>query len=146
MTRIDFHFNVSNRENYICRLLRKVYRAEQRAVFFSPDHVLVKAIDDGLWTLSETDFIPHIHLDKAEGDSDLSEIIEPIVLLNQEQETPHCDILISGSNETPNFFGRFERLIEIVSPEISDREKARERWRWYKDRGYGIQTFDAAKK
>jgi DNA polymerase III subunit chi len=144
MTRIDFHFNVSNRENYICRLLRKVYRAEQRAVFFSPDQVLVKAIDDGLWALSETDFIPHIHL--SVSPPDLSEIIEPIVLLHHEQETPHCDILVSGSNETPSFFGRFERLIEIVSPELSDREKARERWRWYKDRGYGIQTFDAAKK
>jgi DNA polymerase III subunit chi len=144
MTRIDFHFNVSDRENYICRLLRKVYRAEQRAVFFSPDQAFVKAIDDGLWALSETDFIPHIHL--AEGTSDLSEVIEPIVLLHQELETPHCDILVSDSNETPTFFGRFERLIEIVSPEISVREKARERWRWYKDRGYGIQTFDAAKK
>jgi DNA polymerase III subunit chi len=144
MTRIDFHFNVSNRENYICRLLRKVYRAEQRAVFFAPDQSLVAAIDDGLWALSETDFIPHIHLN--EDNHVLSEVIEPIVLLHREQETPHCDILISGSNETPGFFGRFERLIEIVSPEISDREKARERWRWYKDRGYGIQTFDAAKK
>jgi DNA polymerase III subunit chi len=144
MTRIDFHFNVSNRENYICRLLRKVYRAEQKAVFFAPELAFVNAIDEGLWALSETDFIPHIHLQDA-GEN-LSEIIEPIVLLHHEMETPHCDILISGANETPGFFGRFERLIEIVSPEISDREKARERWRWYKDRGYGIQTFDAAKK
>jgi DNA polymerase III subunit chi len=144
MTRIDFHFNVSDRENYICRLLRKVYRAEQRAVFYAPDIAFVKAVDTGLWALSETDFIPHVHLENAE--INLVEIIEPIVLLHQEQETPHCDILVSGSNETPNFFARFERLIEIVSPEITDREIARQRWRWYKDRGYGIQTFDAAKK
>jgi DNA polymerase III subunit chi len=144
MTRIDFHFNVSNRENYICRLLRKVYRAEQKAVFYSPDATFVRNIDDGLWALSETDFIPHVHLDSP--DIVLAEVIEPIVLIHEEMETPHCDILISGASETPNFFSRFERLIEIVSPEIADREKARERWRWYKDRGYGIQTFDSAKK
>jgi DNA polymerase III subunit chi len=144
MTRIDFHFNVPNRENYICRLLRKVYRAEQRAVFYSPDEAMVVAIDEGLWALSETDFIPHIHLN--EPDAMMEDIIEPIVLLHEERETPHCDILISGSTQTPAFFSRFERLIEIVSPEIADREQARIRWRWYKDRGYSIQTFDAEKR
>jgi DNA polymerase III subunit chi len=144
MTRIDFHFNVPNRENYICRLLRKVYRAEQRAVFYCPDAAMVAAIDKGLWALSETDFIPHIHL--SETDDTIEDIIEPIVLLHQERETPHCDILISGASETPVFFSRFERLIEIVSPEIADREQARNRWRWYKDRGYSIQTFDAEKR
>jgi DNA polymerase III subunit chi len=143
LTRVDFHFNVSNRENYICRLLRKVYRAEQRAVFFAPDSALVKAIDEGLWALSDTEFIPHVHLNDEE--IDFSSVVEPIILLDKELETPHCDILISGATQTPSFFGRFERMIEIVSPELSDRELARARWRWYKDRGYGIQTFDVAK-
>ncbi len=144
MTRIDFHFNIADRQNYICRLLRKVYRSEQRAVFYSPDQAFVTQIDEGLWTLSESDFIPHVHLD--ESVENLDEVIEPIVLIHEERETPHCDILVSGSHEMPNFFGRFERLIEIVSTDPSDRELARARWRWYKERGYEIQTFDAVKK
>jgi DNA polymerase III subunit chi len=143
LTRIDFHFNVPNREHYICRLLRKIYRAEQRAVFYSPELSLVQSIDQGLWAISETDFIPHVHL--TDSEIDFSTVVEPIILVNRELETPHCDILVSGSNETPSFFSRFERLIEIVSPEINDRTIARQRWRWYKDRGYGIQTFDVGK-
>jgi DNA polymerase III subunit chi len=134
---------VPNREHYICRLLRKIYRAEQRAVFYSPELSLVQSIDEGLWAISETDFIPHVHL--TDDEIDFSAVIEPIILVNSELETPHCDILVSGSNKTPSFFSRFERLIEIVSPEIDDRTVARERWRWYKDRGYGIQTFDVGK-
>jgi DNA polymerase III subunit chi len=143
LTRIDFHFNVPNREHYICRLLRKIYRAEQRAVFYSPELSLVQSIDQGLWAISETDFIPHVHL--TDNEIDFSTVVEPIILVNNELETPHCDILVSVSNETPSFFSRFERLIEIVSPEINDRTIARQRWRWYKDRGYGIQTFDVGK-
>ena len=105
---------------------------------------MVTAIDERLWALSDTDFIPHVHLVSSEVA--MEDISEPIVLLHEERETPHCDILISGGQETPSFFSRFERLIEIVSPEIADREQARARWRWYKDRGYNIQTFDAEKR
>ncbi|RDJ93817.1 DNA polymerase III subunit chi, partial [Lacticaseibacillus rhamnosus] len=38
------------------------------------------------------------------------------------------------------FFSRFQRLVEIVGTDASDRQAARERYRFYRDRGYEIRT------
>jgi DNA polymerase-3 subunit chi len=52
----------------------------------------------------------------------------------------HDEVLINLRDETPSMFSRFRRLIEIVSVEDADRAAARERFRFYRDRGYEIRT------
>jgi len=54
----------------------------------------------------------------------------------------HEQILVNLCAESPAAFSRFERLIEIVSLEEADRDRARERYRFYKDRGYEIRTHN----
>ncbi|MBU1664112.1 MAG: DNA polymerase III subunit chi, partial [Gammaproteobacteria bacterium] len=49
-------------------------------------------------------------------------------------------------DEPPEFFGRFQRLLEVVSTEPGDRERARERFRFFKGRGYELATHDLAEK
>jgi DNA polymerase-3 subunit chi len=51
-------------------------------------------------------------------------------------------VLVNLRAEWPPFFGRFERLIEIVSTDEDDRSRARERYKFYRDRGYQIRTHD----
>jgi len=41
---------------------------------------------------------------------------------------------------TPSMFSRFQRLVEIVGTDADDREDARARFRFYRDRGYEIRT------
>jgi DNA polymerase-3 subunit chi len=50
--------------------------------------------------------------------------------------------LINLDDEWPPFFSRFERLVEIVGTEEDNKVKARARYKFYKDRGYPLQTFD----
>jgi DNA polymerase-3 subunit chi len=47
--------------------------------------------------------------------------------------------------ESPPSFSRFERLIEIVGTDDDDRQQARGRFRFYRDRGYEIHHHDLAK-
>ena len=50
------------------------------------------------------------------------------------------------SSSTHSFFSRFQRLIEIVSADdADDKQQARERFRYYRDRGYEIRTHDLAR-
>ena len=42
----------------------------------------------------------------------------------------------------PPFFSRFERLAEIVSLDEADVASGRERWKFYKARGYEIRSFN----
>jgi len=58
----------------------------------------------------------------------------------------HDDILLNLHTEQPPFFSRFHRLIEIVSAEENDRAAARERFRFYRDRGYEIHSHDIGNK
>ena len=52
------------------------------------------------------------------------------------------DGLVNLQSQYPPFFSRFRRLIEIVGLDEADRSAARERYRFYRDRGYEIKLLD----
>ena len=137
MTRVDFHFNAPDKLHYGSRLLRKIHRSGQRAVVFG-DPVAISELDKLLWTFSALDFIPHVSADDALAAR------TPLLLCSEPVDTPHIDLLVNLSQSTPAFFSRFKRLIEVVGTGEADRAAARERWRFYKDRGYALHSFDLA--
>ncbi|MGI4984853.1 MAG: DNA polymerase III subunit chi [Janthinobacterium lividum] len=134
MTRIDFHTNVADRLGYACRLVRKVYGAGQPVVVLG-DRPALTAFDAALWTFSALDFIPH-----CMGDSPLA-AQTPIVLAENTDTTPHHAILLNLRDEVPANFARFERLLELVSDAPDALDAGRERYRFYRDRGYQLNLF-----
>ena len=137
MTRIDFHFNAPDRLTYASRLVRKVFRTGQKIVVFG-DPDTIAELDRHLWTFSALDFIPHVLSSDPLADR------TPVILCSEACETPHADVLVNLSRETPAFFSRFERLVEVVTADEDDRSSARARWRFYRDRGYPLQSHDLA--
>lgn len=138
MTRVDFHFNVSDKIGYGCRLVRKAFRAGHRIVVFSDDAALLAQFDQSLWTFSALDFIPHVMA------SDPLAAETPVLLTQGESGADGRDLMINLGGTTPTGFARFERLIEVVTALPDDREAGRARWRFYRDRGYPIETHDLA--
>lgn len=136
MTRIDFHLNVASHLQYTCRLVRKAYGSGLKMVCYSSNPAVLKELDDLLWTFSEEDFLPHA----ITGSPDLQNT--PIVLTDKAEDISHYDLLINLDDQWPPFFSRFERLVEIVGTEEDNKAKARARYKFYKDRGYPLQTFD----
>src|SRR5258706_15409964 len=136
MTRIDFHANVPNKITYVCRLARKVHGAGHKLVIFSADGAILSALDQSLWTFSQLDFIPH-----CQAQSPLA-AETPIVLASEPSRLSHCEVLVNLDPVQPDFFGRFERLIEIVGTEEEDIAAGRRRWKFYKDRGYELKHHD----
>jgi DNA polymerase-3 subunit chi len=67
-----------------------------------------------------------------------------VVLADVPRGTPHQEVLVNLGGAVPEGFERFERLIELVSQEESDRLQARTRWKHYADRGYAITRHDLA--
>jgi hypothetical protein len=53
-----------------------------------------------------------------------------------------ADVMINLHTEQPPAFARFERLVEIVGLDEAGVEAGRERYRFYKTRGYALQTHD----
>lgn len=136
MTRIDFHTNVPDKLQYACRLVRKIHRAEHRILVWCDDPVRLGEFDRLLWTFSADDFIPHV------AASDPLAADTPVLLASDSPETPHHDVMINLGDRTPPTFSRFDRLIELVETGEEDRSRARERYRFYRDRGYPMQNHD----
>jgi DNA polymerase-3 subunit chi len=137
MTRIDFHSNVADMLNYACRLVRKAHAARCRIVVLAKPADLA-ALDAALWALSDDAFLPHVMAD------DPLAAQTPIVLADSDGATlPHHHVLINLSDATPAHFARFERMFEVISSDQDETNAGRERYRFYKQRGYPLTHFVA---
>jgi DNA polymerase-3 subunit chi len=140
MTRIDFHSNVPDKIFYACRLVRKARAADCKIVMLAAGRAQLAALDEALWTFSDLDFLPHVTADSKLATK------TPVVLCDSDTvDLPHHQILINLSCSTPAHFARFERMFEIISSEETDRLAGRERYRFYKERGYPLTHFVAEK-
>lgn len=139
MTRIDFYFNAHDRIDVARRLAIKVLQSGQRALLYVSDPALAAELDAGLWTQDKLSFLPHVRC----GHPLAAET--PLLIGTDPEALASHDILINLDNESPPCFGRFTRMLEVVSTDPEDRQKARQRYRYYQERGYEIKTNDLAK-
>ena len=142
MTEIDFHFNVPDKLTYSCRLLRKAYATGAKMVV-TGDAESLQQLDRLLWTFSPTEFIPHCHI----GAGDLMKPTleaSSVCLTDSPSSAALSGVLINLGTAVPDAFERFERFIEVVSEAESDRQLARQRWKYYADRGYALKRHNLA--
>ncbi len=141
MTEIAFHFNMPDRSQYLCRLLRKAV-AQGAKVAVTGDAEVLHELDVALWSFSATDFVPHCG---ASSDS-LVRDASPVLLGVTPQNAPHHDVLVNLEAQVPTGFERFERVIEVVGPGDQERADSRLRWKYYQQRGYALVRHDFANR
>lgn len=137
MTRIEFFFNVEDKLQKIAELGDSAIRKGRRLMLFSPDTEMAAKVESYLWTNPAIGFTPHCRSDHALAD------VTPIIIDCHGKQLPHDDVLVNLQSQHPPFFSRFRRLIEIVGVDEADKSAARDRYRFYRDRGYEIKSFDA---
>lgn len=138
MTRIDFHTELADKIGFCCRLARKAHAMQSRLVLLAEDKNQLAELDQALWTFSDKDFLPHV----AAGDP-FSDTTPIILTADTNAKVPHHQVLVNLSRATPAYFASFERLIELVTRDEADRAAGRERFRFYKQRGYPIKHHSA---
>jgi len=136
VTRIDFYRYAEDKLRFACRLAARAFDKSSRLVVYAPDAPLLRKFDEMLWTFNATRFVPHC----MAGASVAAET--PIILASNGESLPHHDVLLNLGEEWPPFFATFERLLEIVSTDEADKERARGRYSFYKQRGYELNVHD----
>jgi DNA polymerase-3 subunit chi len=136
MTQIDFYTHVRDKQQFACKLSAKALEQGLRVLILAPDERAAEKLDQMLWSLPATGFLPH-----CRARSPLAEVT-PVIVDHDPGELLHDQVLLNLGNSRPAFFSRFQRLIEIVTMDDADREAARERFRFYRDRGYEIRSHD----
>jgi DNA polymerase-3 subunit chi len=121
MTRIDFHTNIPDKLGYACRLARKAYAARGKVVLLAETSAQAEQLNEALWTLSGTDFVPHV----MAGDP-LAPETPVIVTFDEHAELPHRDMLVNLTRRTPE---GFEQLRARVRDHLDRRGRRRRRAR-----------------
>ena len=141
MTQVDFYILENDSEDarlrLACRIVDKATQQDQHVFINSSSDVEAKKLDELLWTFSQGSFIPH----KIVSEPVDAPPREPVVIgLNQPPVGERWDVLVNLAAEVPDFFSRYQRVAEVVDGNSTRREQSRERYRFYRDRGYKLNT------
>jgi DNA polymerase-3 subunit chi len=140
VTRVSFLHGAADRIQSAAQWLQQAWAARTPVglsiLVYVPDEESAARLDRILWTQPALSFVPH-----CRADSPLARET-PTLLTDRIEDQPHDACLLNLSNELPASFSRFEHLVEIVSTSDADRLPARARFKFYRDRGYAIESRD----
>jgi DNA polymerase-3 subunit chi len=139
MTQVDFYIHVDNKLRMLCTLAGKALARKMRLLVLTPDAEATEQTGRMLWMQPAIGFLPHCR------SSHRLAAVTPIIVDHVAEPIVHEQILVNLQAQCPAVFSRFERVIEIVTDDDADRELARERYRFYRDRGYEIRSHDMSK-
>lgn len=146
MTRIDFYLlpadvlgdAAAGIVPTVCRLCDKATAQGLKLYLHVPDAALADDLDGALWSQRQGSFISH---ERYRGKP--AEEPQPMALIGDlEPPSTHLDVLFNLAPEVPAFFSRFERVLEVVPGDAEARERCRERYKFYRDRGYELKTYE----
>jgi len=136
MTEVLFYTNADNKLQTACTLTAKALARGMRVMLFTPDSATTERLSKLIWSAPATGFVPHCR------SADRLAPVTPVIVDHEAEPLIHDQVLVNLCELTPAFFSRFQRLVEIVGTEEVDREAARARYRFYRDRGYEIRTHN----
>ena len=133
MTHIEFIFNVVDRTELTIGLTEQLIRLNRSALIYFEDQ---KAIDHFSLALLEKEFfMPHL----IEENVSLNKLS-----LTQSKADLMDDTLINFASKEIKGFSRYLKMYELVGHDDEDKNSARERYRFYKDCGYQLDSMDAS--
>lgn len=143
MTRVDFYILEQPAEQawltLACRLCDKAFRLGHRVYVHAPDAPTAQRVDETMWTFSAGSFVPHA---RGELPAQYPGEAPAPVLIGHGEEPPaeHWDLLVNMAPDVPLFFSRYHRVAELVGGDDAQRDAGRARYRFYRDRGYELQS------
>jgi DNA polymerase-3 subunit chi len=136
MTQVDFYILKDTapaaRSLLTCRLTEKAWKQGHRIFINAESPQQLGELDDLLWTFRAGSFIPHAVYTGADE-------AQPVSLGHDVEPSGYNDVLVNLSDTVPAYFSRFDRVAELVGSD-EQRAAARERYRYYQDRGYTLKT------
>ena len=137
MTQVDFYIledaAPAARHLLTCRLTEKAWKQGHRIYINAESPQQLDELDDLLWTFRAGSFIPHaVYTDNGEQ--------QPVALGHDTEPSGLDDVLVNLCSAVPGYFSRFDRVAELVGADEQQRTAARERYRYYQDRGYTLNT------
>lgn len=134
MTRIDFYLlpgaEPLERLRTACRIAEKAFLLDHDVHIHTADPAVSRRMDELLWTFRDRSFVPH-EVEPEDPEA------WPVTIGHAMEPAPRA-VLINLAAEVPPFFGRFERVAEVIDENPQIKEAGRARYRFYRERGYPL--------
>jgi len=138
MTQIDFYIlndkAVGARAQFSVKLAEKLYRNALSVHMHTDDPSMLRKLDELLWTARDVSFVPHEISPEPQDHCPLT--------LSMENFSGAEGVLINMGNTVPGFFSHFTRVVEVINAQAIDVNQGRERYRFYRDRGYKLNNHE----
>ncbi len=138
MTRIDFYFNVANKPQVVRALVQAALSKRRQVTILAADAQAAKQVSSDLWQTQAESFLPNVLANHSHA------MQTPVLIDWDDKNLQQDDMLINLSTHEPHFFSRFTHLVELVGGDEQDKTRARQRYKFYRDRGYEIKNIDQA--
>ena len=140
MTEIDFYILEARSDDarltFTCRLAEKAVGRGLTVLIRPGDPSEARRLDELLWTFSQSSFLPHCPVSRAAEPP-----LEPVLI--DDGPGPigeRWELLINLGRDVPDYFSRYGRVAEVLDQDDDRRAGGRERYRYYRDRGYPLKT------
>lgn len=139
--RVDFYIlqGELRREITACRLCEKAYQQGHKVFIHADSARQAQELDTLLWTFREGSFLPHRVVNQARQDS-----VPPPILIgwNGMGEPEGYPVLLNLAINVPSFYGKFERIAEIVNQNEEVKAAGRQRFAFYREQGCNLHHHD----
>jgi len=119
-----------------CQLAEKAFHQGLSVLLHTSDSSTSEKLSCQLWAFKPSSFLPHQVEDSP---------TETIAISHHDNPGEHHGLLINLGNNTPEWFSRFEKAVEIVYDDQQLIEQKRERYSFYNNRGYPLKYHDLTK-
>jgi DNA polymerase III subunit chi len=134
LTRVDFYIlpdvDLEAQRRFACRLAHKAVSKGQRVHVCVADAAAGADLDALMWEYPDHHFLPHGIVGEPASRN------APVLIDHREPAAGADQLLINLAPAIPTFFGRFERVAEIIVQNL--RDAGRDRYKYYRDRGYPL--------
>ena len=142
MTQVDFYISDSDsndaRLRLACKIVDKAFELDHHVFVHASTDDEARQLDELLWTFSQGSFIPHRVVREPLTEAPR----EPVLIgMAEPPAAGRWDVLVNLAPQVPEFFSRYARVAEVVDANAERRELSRERYRFYRDRGYKLNTL-----
>lgn len=136
MTRVNFYSNLQDKKTAMLGLVQTLLAKKHQITILVDDEKMADDCSKLLWHNDQTTYLMNVLATSALAEQ------TPVLLAWQDKPMHQDDVLINLTQNQLTVFSRFKQLIELVSEHEQDKVLARERFAFYRDRGYEVRHFD----
>jgi DNA polymerase-3 subunit chi len=131
-----YHLTATPLERALPKLVEKIYGAGHRVLLVDSVAERLDILNQVLWTYSTLTFLPHSSTKEPQPEE------QPILLSPTITNTNHAEILLVTDGTAVTRENNFSRVLDIFDGNDKEAlDKARNRWKTYKDSGYTMTYF-----